>query len=234
MEISRFPTLTHGHPPPPSKRNDIDLGPNDAQSPRYVDSRATHLLKKGVESSTTQSPQDSVEGDLDTTVDRDKNCDRIRPEEEERVRSLDSVTNMSSTLIGKTVTPFLREHIPSLYAPIGKPQNEETSRIQNPNSRYCYRHSPDSKCRKAADEAKMVMIQSELEKLTSAVCLPLEHRVSCVANNRKGSTSHHTRVVSVLRRPLKTPGAHASGYLIPTLLPPTIIGFPRSQRSTQD
>ncbi|KAK0737240.1 quinon protein alcohol dehydrogenase-like superfamily [Apiosordaria backusii] len=75
---------------------------------------------------------------------------------------------MSSLLIGKTVTPFLREHIPSLYAPIGKPNNEETAKAKNPNTRYCYRHRPDSKCRRAADEAKMIMIQNELDKLTPA------------------------------------------------------------------
>ncbi|KAK4178156.1 putative sulfur controller 2 [Triangularia setosa] len=78
------------------------------------------------------------------------------------------MTNMSSLLIGKTVTPFLREHIPSLYAPIGKPNNEETARAKDPNTRYCYRHRPDSKCRRAADEAKMIMIQNELDKLTPA------------------------------------------------------------------
>ncbi|KAJ4303931.1 E3 ubiquitin ligase complex SCF subunit scon-2 [Collariella sp. IMI 366227] len=75
---------------------------------------------------------------------------------------------MSSSLIGKTVTPFLKEHIPTLYAPIGKPNNEQTARERNPNTKYCYRHRPDSKCRRAADEAKMVMIQQELDKLTSA------------------------------------------------------------------
>ncbi|KAK0711934.1 WD40-repeat-containing domain protein [Lasiosphaeris hirsuta] len=75
---------------------------------------------------------------------------------------------MSSILIGKTVTPFLKEHIPSLYAPIGKPRNEETSKQKDPNTRYCYRHRPDSKCRRAADEAKMIMIQRELDKLSSA------------------------------------------------------------------
>ncbi|KAL1842203.1 hypothetical protein VTK73DRAFT_3174 [Phialemonium thermophilum] len=75
---------------------------------------------------------------------------------------------MSSTLISKTVTPFLREHIPGLYAPIGKADNEETSKTKEPNSRYCYRHRPDLKCRRAADESKMVKIQSELSELPPA------------------------------------------------------------------
>ncbi|KAK3948488.1 WD40-repeat-containing domain protein [Pseudoneurospora amorphoporcata] len=104
----------------------------------------------------------------DPTDITDQNCDRKRPEQQKRLRSRNSVTNMSSVLMSKTVTPFLREHIPSLYAPIGKPGNHETARTQNPNSKYCYRHHPDSKCRRAADNAKMVMIQSELDKLTSA------------------------------------------------------------------
>ncbi|KAL1839400.1 hypothetical protein VTJ49DRAFT_1531 [Mycothermus thermophilus] len=75
---------------------------------------------------------------------------------------------MSSSLIGKTVTPFLKEHIPSLYAPVGKSNNEQFARQKNPNTKYCYRHRPDSKCRRAADEAKMVMIQRELDKLPPA------------------------------------------------------------------
>ncbi|EAQ91571.1 hypothetical protein CHGG_03506 [Chaetomium globosum CBS 148.51] len=75
---------------------------------------------------------------------------------------------MSSSLIGKTVTPFLKEHIPAMYAPVGRSRNEQSAREKNPNTKYCYRHRPDSKCRRAADEAKMVMIQQELDKLTSA------------------------------------------------------------------
>ncbi|GJD05222.1 hypothetical protein ColKHC_14047 [Colletotrichum higginsianum] len=73
--------------------------------------------------------------------------------------------------------PFLREHIPGIYAPIGKPdiQNENSNNYNNSNgtnnsghlsqtrdanSKFCYRHRPDAKCRRAADESKMVLIQS--------------------------------------------------------------------------
>lgn len=69
------------------------------------------------------------------------------------------MVNMSSSLISQTVTPFLREHIPSNYAPISKVDNDENSMSKDPNSKFCYRHRPDSKCRKAADESKMGMIQ---------------------------------------------------------------------------
>lgn len=71
---------------------------------------------------------------------------------------------MSTTLVSHTVTPFLKDHIPRVYAPLAK-SNPETSGIKTQNkdavnSRFCYRHRPDSKCRRAADESKMVSIQN--------------------------------------------------------------------------
>lgn len=92
------------------------------------------------------------------------NCDRTRSDEEINPR----LVKMSSALVGKTVSPFLKEHIPGLYAPIGKsrqlvganPNSAPTVRKRDPNSKFCYRHRPDSKCRRAADETKMGFIQS--------------------------------------------------------------------------
>ncbi|KAH7329457.1 WD domain-containing protein [Stachybotrys elegans] len=79
---------------------------------------------------------------------------------------------MPSDLIGKTVTPYLKEHIPGHYAPIGKNRSGDENalvaappRQKDPSSRYCYRHRPDSKCRRAADETKMGFIQRELSSL---------------------------------------------------------------------
>lgn len=87
------------------------------------------------------------------------NCNRRRPEDAEDSSRL---PNMSQQLMGQSVTPFLREHIPGLYAPIGKPDLPSMAAIttKDPNSKYCYRHRPDSKCRRAADETKMGLIQS--------------------------------------------------------------------------
>ncbi|KAI1805891.1 WD40 repeat-like protein [Daldinia bambusicola] len=90
------------------------------------------------------------------------NCDRKRPEDAEDGSRL---PNVSRQAIGQTVTPFLREHIQGLYAPVGKPDLPSMRNVENPNSKYCYRHRPDSKCRRAADESKMALIQSELETL---------------------------------------------------------------------
>lgn len=90
------------------------------------------------------------------------NCDRRRPQDEDNTR----LKKMPSELVGKTVSPFLKEHIPGLYAPIGKDNKDGSkspatwTRIKDPNTRFCYRHRPDSKCRRAADETKMGFIQS--------------------------------------------------------------------------
>ncbi|KAK9781282.1 putative F-box domain-containing protein [Seiridium cardinale] len=96
------------------------------------------------------------------------NCDRRRPHEDDTSR----LPNMSQQLVGQAVTPFLREHIPGLYAPLGKPDFptnlDSTASSKDPNSKFCYRHRPDSKCRRAADESKMGAIQSELERLPQA------------------------------------------------------------------
>ncbi|KAK3984192.1 hypothetical protein QBC44DRAFT_346166 [Cladorrhinum sp. PSN332] len=165
MELSHSSTFAQAHPLLPTQ-DGIDRNPDDA-APAYTLTR--HVTTTPPHKNTTLP---SIEGEgkftPTETLDTAKSCDRLRPEEEERHRPRDSMTNMSSLLIGKTVTPFLREHIPSLYAPVGKSQNEETNKLANPNTRYCYRHRPDSKCRRAADEAKMVMIQHELDKLTPA------------------------------------------------------------------
>lgn len=84
------------------------------------------------------------------------NCDRMRPDEDGLPRRVD----ISLQPAGKIVTPFLRKHIPSLHARL---KNESASQImeqdKNPNTEYCYRHRPDAKYRRAADESKMVQIQ---------------------------------------------------------------------------
>ena len=86
------------------------------------------------------------------------NCDRKR-------------VNQPSELVGKAVTPFLRDHIPGLYAPLGKQQQSsmEGNRDRDSNSKLCYRHRPDSKCRRVADETKMAMIQRVSGLLYSSI-----------------------------------------------------------------
>jgi F-box/WD-40 domain protein MET30 len=154
--------------PLPQTHDGTDAPTDDAHLPPVTaDSTPRYKEEEGPVVSPTAA-EGGGEAGGQTTVDPGKSCDRLRPEEQERQRPRDTLNNMSSSLIGKTVTPFLKEHIPSLYAPVGKSSNEESAREKNPNTKYCYRHRPDSKCRRAADEAKMVMIQRELDKLPPA------------------------------------------------------------------
>lgn len=73
---------------------------------------------------------------------------------------IDAVITMDSTtkMAGKTIAPFLQKHIPEQYAPLGAPQLASTSQ-KDPNTKYCYRHRPDSKCRRTADEPTMEILQ---------------------------------------------------------------------------
>lgn len=56
---------------------------------------------------------------------------------------------------GQTVAPFLAEHIPDQYNPLGVSPTSVESTRRNPNSKYCYRHRPDLKCRRQANEPSM-------------------------------------------------------------------------------
>ncbi|AEO58236.1 hypothetical protein MYCTH_2305429 [Thermothelomyces thermophilus ATCC 42464] len=159
MERPQSSISLHDRPPFPGHHG-IDLSTDDADQ--------AILTGHSLQTHKNREILDRPENDQDQPLEAGTNCSRRRPEEEARGRPRDSMTNMSSSLIGKTVKPFLREHIPTLYAPVGKSKNEESARENNPNTKYCYRHRPDSKCRRAADEAKMVMIQRELDKLTPA------------------------------------------------------------------
>jgi hypothetical protein len=83
----------------------------------------------------------------------------------------DSTIALSSTnkVAGQTVAPFLAKHIPEQYAHQGVsiPANDTTkdSTKKNPNTKYCYRHRPDSKCRRTADEPTMENLQRVCGKL---------------------------------------------------------------------
>jgi hypothetical protein len=63
----------------------------------------------------------------------------------------------SSKFAGQTVAPFLAKHIPSQYAPLGPQETPPPSWAVN--TRYCYRHRPDLKCRRQADEPSMEQLQ---------------------------------------------------------------------------
>lgn len=59
----------------------------------------------------------------------------------------------------RAIAPFLAEHIPEQYAP-GGVHPQPSSRPDEPNTKFCYRHRPDLKCRRQADEPSMDQLQN--------------------------------------------------------------------------
>lgn len=206
----------------PSASLDGDTLPSLIQHNDVTDSfpRDNAILTAATHSATpsSASPSDTPDYNINNNSDshtknqpsRD-NCLPRRHQEQDKPRPF----KMSTELVGKTVSPFLKEHIPGLYAPVGKEfqdGNDESAvlaRNKDANTRYCYRHRPDSKCRRAADESKMGIIQRV--SLTSFHLLYCFSKVSSVMltshpgpqqSSSRRSRSYHPRLVSILRRPI--------------------------------
>lgn len=65
----------------------------------------------------------------------------------------------TSKMAGQTVAPFLAKHIPQQYAPMGGVDSSGSPKTKDPNTKYCYRHRPDQKCRRQANEPSMEQLQ---------------------------------------------------------------------------
>ncbi|KAI5815844.1 sulfur metabolite repression control protein [Pyronema omphalodes] len=72
--------------------------------------------------------------------------------------------------VKRDIAPFLTRHIPSQYAPQGTPEQREQQKNagQTSNTSFCYRHRPDLKCRRPADEPTMEQLQSSMDSLPDA------------------------------------------------------------------
>lgn len=68
------------------------------------------------------------------------------------------VNKSTSTKIEKMIAPYLAQHIPQQYNPLGAGTSEKPVPV-NANTKYCYRHRPDMLCRKQADEPTMEQLQ---------------------------------------------------------------------------
>jgi hypothetical protein len=69
----------------------------------------------------------------------------------------------TSRQAGQMVAPFLAEHIPEQYNPFSRPQaaaQTSTAEPKQTNTKYCYRHRPDLKCRRQANEPSMGQLQN--------------------------------------------------------------------------
>ena len=81
--------------------------------------------------------------------------------------------------VDMTVAPFLAEHIPAQYNPGGPetrtvipPEEHEEPRT---NTKFCYRHQPDLKCRRRANEPTMGQLQNELASLSQSDQQAISH-----------------------------------------------------------
>ena len=79
----------------------------------------------------------------------------------------------------QTVAPFLAKHIPMQYNPMGGAAR--TAMVQEPdetgqtNTKFCYRHQPDLKCRRQANEPSMEQLQNELATLSQSDQQAISH-----------------------------------------------------------
>ncbi|KAI7504396.1 WD40 repeat-like protein [Hortaea werneckii] len=101
----------------------------------------------------------------------------------------------SSKHAEQTVAPFLSEHIPMQYNPVGghhAPMHNQHAFHQQPaddsvyhhdpsppqdrtNTKFCYRHRPDLKCRRQANEPSMEQLQNELASLSQSDQQAISH-----------------------------------------------------------
>lgn len=80
----------------------------------------------------------------------------------------------TSKVAGQTVAPFLAKHIPEQYAPLGGSGQVKHLANKNPNTKYCYRHRPDLKCRRQVDEPSM----DQLQHVRIWLMVKLEHMLT--------------------------------------------------------
>lgn len=78
----------------------------------------------------------------------------------ERTRHSDNVDEAGekkSLKIKNMMTPYLAQHIPQQYNPLGN--SKEGQHDQPMNTKYCYRHRPNTLCRRQVDEPSMEQLQ---------------------------------------------------------------------------
>lgn len=131
----------------------------------------------------------------------------------------------------QAIAPFLAKHIPTQYNPVGHlvPQSTNTDHNQDyhqdaSSTKFCYRHRPDLKCRRQANEPSMEQLQnvsrclpSTDDSLYADLSTGTRYRLSI------RSASHIPRLVPFLRRSFQTSQSHAPGHPLAMLLPPALL-----------
>ena len=103
----------------------------------------------------------------DTFSDHQTSLETVTPTEDVCQDDHDNISiSASSKHAEQTVAPFLARHIPDQYAPGGGVDASGNAKQKDPNTKYCYRHRPDLKCRRQTNEPSMDQLQHELEDLS--------------------------------------------------------------------
>ena len=141
--------------------------------------------------------------------------------------SEDSNITISTKFAGQTITPFLTQHIPARGA--GGATGGATG---GPNTKYCYRHRPDLKCRRQANEPSMDQLQHVRYCDSSKHAL---RRLTLFAGARdivtERSTRHCARLDALFRGAVQAPAADASRHTYTMLLPAAVLSISQCPRS---
>lgn len=95
----------------------------------------------------------------------------------ERTRHLDTAEEIEeaqatkSKRMDKMITPYLAQHIPQQYNPLGAIHGGLDAAPVTANTKFCYRHRPDLLCRRQADEPSMEQLQDVCIILSSTKCV---------------------------------------------------------------
>ena len=134
---------------------------------------ATDPSKRRRKSWRTQYPDNTIMGtctDPHTALmqghDHEHASERSRHLQGEIVEETEEAQASKSKKIEKMITPYLAQHIPQQYNPLG---GADTSNDKSGgNTKFCYRHRPDLKCRRQANEPSMEQLQNVFRYLASA------------------------------------------------------------------
>lgn len=122
-----------------------------------------HPPQKDLPGPSHEHAQDALSREHDHH-DRPRSRHHLGSEEADKeAEDKDDSISISSTSkqAAKTIQPFLAQHIPNQY-------NPQPTAMNKSNTKYCYRHRPDVKCRRQVNEPSMEQLQTELAMLSQS------------------------------------------------------------------
>ncbi|CAO2652155.1 Nn.00g004380.m01.CDS01 [Neocucurbitaria sp. VM-36] len=100
--------------------------------------------------------------------DHESLSERTRHSHGESTEDTDEAVATKSKKMEKMITPYLAQHIPHQYNPLGGNSDSQEAPPSTANTKFCYRHRPDLLCRRQADEPSMEQLQDELGRESQA------------------------------------------------------------------